>query len=344
MKKRISLLSIATVLLISANADFSRDSKTSIVSDSYSGLMWQDNMEAETKTLNWEKAIDYCENMTLGGYSDWRLPNINELLTIVDYTSKETYMNKHFMYFKTNYYWSSTVYNGTYPWFVYFDSGSSNYYNNKTVSYYVRCVRGGQSVSSVISSSSVTTSSSSSTSSVDCPTCVTSSSSSTYTKTDIDNAIKNTKQQCKDNPESCGISTCNTSAIYTQSELDAKVSTATSSAKTEQMTICKNNPEICGIPKATTTTTTSTSCEENILANVVNGKWNMIGAIGDDCTRSGIKSYGTNVVVYPYDATNGAYTTDENIKKGVGFWLKGTFIPKLPEPPSINDYFKIYYK
>jgi hypothetical protein len=31
-------------------------------------------------------AIDYCEDLVLGGYRDWRLPNMAELLSIVDVT------------------------------------------------------------------------------------------------------------------------------------------------------------------------------------------------------------------------------------------------------------------
>ena len=31
---------------------------------------------------NWDSAKVYCSNSTLGGYSDWRLPNVDELLSI----------------------------------------------------------------------------------------------------------------------------------------------------------------------------------------------------------------------------------------------------------------------
>ena len=46
--------------------------------------MWQQATAPGTYT--WEQAFTYCENFTLGGYSDWRLPNRNELQSIVDYS------------------------------------------------------------------------------------------------------------------------------------------------------------------------------------------------------------------------------------------------------------------
>lgn len=47
----------------------------STVTDS-SGLIWQSDRE-NNKT--WQEALAYCENLTYAGYSDWRLPNKNEL-------------------------------------------------------------------------------------------------------------------------------------------------------------------------------------------------------------------------------------------------------------------------
>lgn len=47
-------------------------------------LMWarQDN----GRDLNWNQAGDYCRDLTLGGYSNWRLPAIDELPGIFDKT------------------------------------------------------------------------------------------------------------------------------------------------------------------------------------------------------------------------------------------------------------------
>lgn len=37
---------------------------------------------------DWKDALDYCDASMFAGFTDWRLPNINELRTIVD--SKRT--------------------------------------------------------------------------------------------------------------------------------------------------------------------------------------------------------------------------------------------------------------
>jgi len=53
------------------------------VTDEATGLMWQ---QADSgKGMNWEDALAYAEGLTLGGRSDWRLPDAKELQSIVDY-------------------------------------------------------------------------------------------------------------------------------------------------------------------------------------------------------------------------------------------------------------------
>jgi hypothetical protein len=49
-------------------------------SDPATGLMWtgRDNGYA----LRWQPAVEYCRSLQLGGYSDWRLPSIDELKMI----------------------------------------------------------------------------------------------------------------------------------------------------------------------------------------------------------------------------------------------------------------------
>ena len=54
------------------------------ITDKATGLMWQRYDNAEP--LLWENALAYCENLNLGGYTDWRLPNAKELQSLVDYS------------------------------------------------------------------------------------------------------------------------------------------------------------------------------------------------------------------------------------------------------------------
>lgn len=65
------------------------DNGNGTISDSATGLMWQQADSGEG--LNWQDSLQYAENLNLGGYSDWRVPNAKELQSIVDYTrSTET--------------------------------------------------------------------------------------------------------------------------------------------------------------------------------------------------------------------------------------------------------------
>jgi len=50
--------------------------------DPSTGLMWTDKDNG--KDVTWKKAMKYCRDLRLAGYSDWRLANIGELEQIYD--------------------------------------------------------------------------------------------------------------------------------------------------------------------------------------------------------------------------------------------------------------------
>jgi hypothetical protein len=141
----IKNITIATFLLLSsASADFIRDNDLDVVNDTKTCLMWQDTSD---KRLNWESAIDYCETLAFAGYEDWRLPNFNELYSIVDKNVSETTINSSFTniasgMFNPNIYWSSTSYNqdNTKAWTIKFEN-ADNTRESKTDTNYIRCVR-----------------------------------------------------------------------------------------------------------------------------------------------------------------------------------------------------------
>ena len=43
-------------------------------------LYWQ---KSSINELTWSEALNYCESLSLSGHSDWRLPNIRELVSLV---------------------------------------------------------------------------------------------------------------------------------------------------------------------------------------------------------------------------------------------------------------------
>jgi len=60
------------------------DNGNGTISDAATGLMWMQDDSGEG--MAWEEALKYSESMECAGYSDWRLPNIKELQSIVDYS------------------------------------------------------------------------------------------------------------------------------------------------------------------------------------------------------------------------------------------------------------------
>ena len=60
------------------------DNGNETITDNATGLMWQKTDDGLAR--DWENALSYAENLELGGYTDWRLPNAKELQSLVDYT------------------------------------------------------------------------------------------------------------------------------------------------------------------------------------------------------------------------------------------------------------------
>jgi len=112
------------------------------VTDNMTGLMWQRQDDDTTRT--WANAITYCDGLSLGGLTDWRLPNEYELQSIVDYGRYNPAINTAaFPGTNTLFYWSSSpcVSSTRNAWVVYFDNGSVDC-DDKPNMYNVRCVRG----------------------------------------------------------------------------------------------------------------------------------------------------------------------------------------------------------
>lgn len=87
-------------------------SEQGIVQDTKTKLEWQDNYSNNSENIkedSWKNAIDYCESLELNG-TNWRLPNINELNTILD---KKGELIQYFKIRKNkDSWWSATTYSG----------------------------------------------------------------------------------------------------------------------------------------------------------------------------------------------------------------------------------------
>jgi len=137
-------------LSTSIYADMSRNNN-SVVTDSVTKLQWQDNINPydTQKEIQLSAATVQCEDLTLDGHDDWRLPNINELASIVDDTKYNFALPSIFTSHTNNEndhsgYWSSTT-SGRLThkaWIIRFDSGEQVIFeSSKYGSHYTRCVR-----------------------------------------------------------------------------------------------------------------------------------------------------------------------------------------------------------
>lgn len=145
MKFKQTLLILLSALLLSsiALAYYTRFTVTEpvggefVVTDAVTGLIWQKSY-ASNKT--WQEALAYCEELGYAGQTDWRLPNVNELASLINY---EIYSPaSDFPGMPSEVFWSSSSYadSTNYAWRVGFGYGYV-YGGNKPNGNYARCVR-----------------------------------------------------------------------------------------------------------------------------------------------------------------------------------------------------------
>lgn len=127
------------------------------MTDQATGLQWQRCAEGQswsggtcTGTATghtWQVALQLAEAASYAGQSDWRLPNIKELASIVEQACYSPAIDLAvFPGTPSSYFWSSSPFanNTAYAWIVYFAYGYDGDNDLKAYAYQVRLVRGGQ--------------------------------------------------------------------------------------------------------------------------------------------------------------------------------------------------------
>lgn len=136
------------------------DNGDGTVTDNCTGLMWQQatadvNGDGEITdaehpagdSVDWQHALQYCESLESAGHTDWRLPNVIELQSIVDYERFDPAIDPVFSADMT-WYWtsSSDVSTPVYAWRVIFLYGDvdSHRKNDYTGLRAVRTIKPGE--------------------------------------------------------------------------------------------------------------------------------------------------------------------------------------------------------
>ncbi len=117
------------------------DNGDGTITDSKNGLMWQ---KGDVGPMNWKQAVEACENLQLGGHSDWRLPDQNELKGLFKALSDDEHVwDRRFPPFEwsSDRYWTSRLYPPYNAAFLVNFRGGSIPWEPRYSEFYVRAVR-----------------------------------------------------------------------------------------------------------------------------------------------------------------------------------------------------------
>ncbi len=104
---------------IGNHGDFTPLFGQEIIQDNKTGIMWQNAEFMGGKS--WEEAKSTCQELEFHGYVDWRLPNVNELRTIMPYDDNEILFKAYSPvaegYLDSGHNWSSTEADATHAYY-----------------------------------------------------------------------------------------------------------------------------------------------------------------------------------------------------------------------------------
>ncbi|MFW6284670.1 MAG: DUF1566 domain-containing protein [Desulfosalsimonas sp.] len=125
------------------------DADNHIVTDLATGLSWMRQADAGGKMVSWQEAADRIAGINqeaAAGFSDWRLPDIRELESLVDMgTHSPALAGKDLFSHVRDFYWSSTtsLYETRYAWALYLKDGAVGVGFKQNPEFFVWPVRGG---------------------------------------------------------------------------------------------------------------------------------------------------------------------------------------------------------
>lgn len=124
------------------------EDKGELVIDKLTGLFWTKRADLAPGMVTWEEAFSVIKNLNnkkLGGFSDWRLPNINELESLVDAEYHNPALPADHPFEEVReFYWSSTTsfYDPQWAWALYLYKGAVGVGLKNLPNFYVWAVRG----------------------------------------------------------------------------------------------------------------------------------------------------------------------------------------------------------
>ena len=114
------------------------------VIDRTNALMWEDTQQTVVNKVAQINSDKYCASLGLGGYSNWRVPSVEEYKFVVDRNIKDDVkIAREFRHRLPVKYWTNkTTWRnfGLWAYYVYLKSATF-YYDNKTYLKYIRCIR-----------------------------------------------------------------------------------------------------------------------------------------------------------------------------------------------------------
>ena len=136
-----------------------QDNGDGTITDRKTGLIWKQCLEGQSgsdcasggvETFTWQQALQRAQTVNssggFAGFSDWRLPTIKELISLVEHQCVGPAINlTRFPHASSDGLWSSSAVAGVtdYAWYVYFSNGGTNWYG-KVGNNQLRLVRSGQ--------------------------------------------------------------------------------------------------------------------------------------------------------------------------------------------------------